>query len=353
MRQEISRLDHDRQKLHTRRQAGRSGSIALEAALTVPLFLVVLLFLVSAIQTARAEVRLRIAADRTAAEIALLPPVIFSLIEEDSLQIPIASLLDGVSASESDDGSRPSFQSLDALDWFIDPEELESVVNDAALDLASSIAFGRLVSDRVRYWLARQGPLGVITAPSVFLDWNLPDDQLFLNIYYEVRTLNGRLQRQLTAFVPIWRSSDPREEQEKGSTVWDMDNFARGQALRKKFGGNLPGNFPVIARFQDGEALAIKSVDLNKPTYDDPAELIKKISPQIEALADFTGTAAPFGKEQVLIQASDIRRRRLLLVIPADSDLGRFRPVMNDLNHLADQHGVLFEMVTYQKSRQD
>jgi len=342
---------HTRLRIHP--QASRRGSVALEAALTVPLFLLVLLFLVSAIQTSRAEIRLRTAADRTAAEIALLPPVVFSLIDEDSLRIPVTSLLDGLQTPDTDSGANTAFKASDALSWFIEPDELESVINDAALDLASSIAFGRLVSNRIRFWLARQGSLGVITAPSVFLDWNLADDQLFLNVYYQVRTLNGQRPRQLTAFVPIWRAADPKSEPDHGSTVWDMDNFARGRALRKKHGGNLPDNYPVIARFESGEALAIKSVDLNKPTYDDPNELFRKVSPQIEALAGFVGTATPFGKAQVMIRASDIRSKRLLLVIPADSDLGRFRAVMNDLNHLADQHGVTFEMVTYQKSRRD
>lgn len=340
-------------RLWTHLQTSRKGSFALEAALTVPLFLVVMLFLVSAVQTARAEVRLRIAADRTAAEIAMLPPIIFSLIEEESLWIPVSSLLEGLRNPEMDSGANASFKASTALSWFIDPDELESIVNDAALDLASSIAFGRLVSNRIRYWLSRQGVLGVITDPSVFLDWNLADDQLFLNVYYEVRTLNGRLPKQLTAFVPIWRTDDPKPEQEQGTTVWDMDNFARGRALRSKFGSNLPDNYPVIARFKDGEALAIKSVDLNKPTYDDPSELFRKVSPQIESLAGFVGTASPFGKTQVLIRASDIRIKRLLLVIPADSNLSRFRSVMNDLNALANQSGVDFEMITYQKSRSE
>lgn len=353
MKQAVSLLDRGRNHLQSRFQAGRSGFVALEAALTVPLFLVVLLFLVSAIQTTRAEVRLRVAADRTAAEIAMLPPIIFSLIEEESLGIPVSSLIDGLLNPEMDSGANASFKASTAISWFIDPDELESVINDTALDLASSIAFGRLVSNRIRYWLVRQGSLGVITEPSVFLDWNLDDDQLYLNVYYEVHTMNGRKPRQLTAFVPIWRAADPKSERDQDTTVWDMDNFARGKALRAKFGGNLPDNYPVIARFESGEALAIKSIDLNKPTYDDPSELFRKVSPQIEALADFAGNASPFGKNKVLIRASDIWRKRLLLVIPADSDLGRFRSVMNELNAFADKNGVAFEMVTYQKSRSE
>lgn len=329
----------------------RTGSFALEAALVVPVFLVILLFLVSTILSVRAEMRLKTAADRTAAEIALLPPIIFSLIDEDQLQIPIAALFekadkDSEAASEGEKG-----RAMAILPEFINPSELETIVNDAVFDLTSSVAFGRLVRARIRYWQERLGSFRLTTSPAVFLDWNLKDDQLYLEVYYELRTLTGNIPRHVTAFVPVWRPAQPEQSKPNGKSVWQLDNFSRGQKLREKYGGNLPGNYPVIARFENGEALAIKSMDLTKPSYDDPEQVIRKIAVQIEEVARFSGTAKPYGKDKVWIQSADIQTRRLLLVVPTDSDFGKYNYALTELTRQARSQGVAFEIVSFECSK--
>ncbi len=330
---------------------GRRGAFTLEAALTVPICLAILIFLMSTLMAIQSEVRLKAAADKTAAEISLVLPVIFSLMDEENLAIPVASLLDRAGKILWDGENPLSGGMLSHVLDFLDPQELESIVNDAALDLTSSIALGNLVTARIHYWLERSGSARSVIEPSVFLDWDLDNDRLYLEIFYSLRILAGPVERRATAFVPVWRPTADRSVSEAGTSVWTMGNFARGQALRERFGGNLPASYPVIARFVDGEATSIKSVDLNKPTYDDPAALYGKIADQITTLSRFNGTEKPFGKDRVWITASQIRERRLLLVVPADSDLRRFREALASLNALARREGVVFETVTYQKSK--
>ena len=334
-------------------RVSRKGSLALEAALTVPLFLVVLLTLVSAIISIQAEMRLKTAADRTAAEISLLPPIIFSLIDEESLNLPFAALFESSGQESGSGGSNAFSGALTGLAGFIGPSELEAIVTDAAFDLASSAAFGRLVSSRIEYWLNRQGASRLISSPAVFLDWHLQDDQLYLEVYYDIKTWGGIIPRQCTAFVPVWRPDQAKKEKTSGQSVWQLDNFSRGQKLRDQFGSNLPANYPVIARFASGEVLAIKSIDLTKATYEDPGQLYRKIAGQITEVALFSGTAKPFGKDRVWIRPEDIKTRRLLLVVPSDSDFGRFNQTFFSLTALAREQGVTFEITTFGRSGPD
>lgn len=331
-----------------RRFVEKRGSFALEAALSVPVLLVTLLFLIAMLLSVEAEMRLKTAVDRTAAEIALLPPIIFSLIDENEMKLPVADLLSGSEISPDS----TSAQLRAGVLSIINPDKLEALVNDAALDLTSSILFSSLINARIRYWQDRLGKSSLLSAPSAWLDWNLADDQLYLEVDYEIRTLLGRSERQFTALVPIWRPQQPEAEEKKDSeSIWQLDNFSRGQKLRSRFGGNLPASYPVIARFENGEVLAIKSMDLTRPTYSDPRAVFSRVSTQISELAAFAGTAKPFGRDSVWIQATDIQSRRLLLIVPVDSDLTRYGQTFAALTREAAAKGVTFEIVSYEKAK--
>jgi hypothetical protein len=330
----------------------RSGAFALEAALTVPLFLTLLLFMISAILSVRAEMRLKTAADRTAAEIALLPPIIFNLIDEEQFTIPIAQLFtQRTSGSQSDNAASVSADTLSSLSRFVNPSQFEEIFNDALFDLASSVAFSRLINERVRFWQINLKESQFVSHPTVFLDWNLVDDQLYLEFYYEIQTLIGHFPRHFTSLVPIWRSSHATVNMKDEQSVWQLDNFTRGQMLRSRFGGNLPYSYPVIARFSGNEALAIKSIDLTKSTFNNPSEFYQRATKLIEDVAGFIGTVKPFGQEQIWIKNEDIRSRRLLLVVPSDTDFEKYNQTMIELTQLAKQRQVTFEVISFGRSK--
>ncbi len=374
-----------RQRLDRTHPCRRRGSFALEAALTVPVLLVILLFMVSMLLSVQAEMRLKTAVDRTAAEISLLPPVIFSLIDESEMKIPVSDLINkglsglgksGSPAADAEGGGSGADSGADArgdtgsadgtarkvagelssqmragILSIIQPDRLEALVNDAALDLASSVVFSGLVNARVRYWWERLGRSALLSSPSTWLDWNLKDDQLYLEVDYEVRTLLGRSRRQFMALVPVWRPQEPAKDKPDSESVWKLDNFTRGRKLRERFGGNLPANYPVIARFEAGEALSIKSMDLTRPTYADPQAVQERIMAQVNELAAFQGTAKPFGRDSVWVQADAITARRLLLVVPADSDFNRYARTFASVTRDAASMGVTFEIVSIDKAK--
>ncbi len=358
-----------RLRLHVRRQR---GSFALEAALALPPLLLTVLFLISMCMSVQAEMRLKTALDRTAAEISLLPPLVFSLVDESSIQLPISDLLnsigsvdtgaDGSDTGESTDsgtggGGEAAEQLRSALLEIIQPDKLEVLVSDALLDLASSALLADIVEARINYWQERLGLSNKLSAPQIWLDWNLKDDQLFLEADYEIRTILGKTNHRATALLPIWRSTDNASASESDSNsendadnVWQLDNFSRGRKLRAIYGGNLPASYPVIAKFAQGEALSIKSMDLTKPTYSQPQAVEQAVTEQFLRLAGFAGTAKPYGSSKIWIKAEDITARRLLLVVPADSDFGLYQDTFRNLSIKAESMGLDFNLVTYGKA---
>jgi hypothetical protein len=97
-----------------------------------------------------------------------------------------------------------------------------------------------------------------------------------------------------------------------GRGVWDLHPFQRGVAIERQLGQNLPGNFPVIDRFQNGVATSIKSMDLAAPTYRNAEALTRTGQGYVDAVAGFQGK----NWARVNIEASDITGRALELAVP-------------------------------------
>ncbi len=102
------------------------------------------------------------------------------------------------------------------------------------------------------------------------------------------------------------------EEDDNGKSVWDMTNIKRGQEIRKRQGANLPFNFPTVAKFENGTATSIKSLNIDEPYYKDAVSLERKITGYINKLEEFEGGASG----GISISSSDISNKVLILVIP-------------------------------------
>ncbi len=97
------------------------------------------------------------------------------------------------------------------------------------------------------------------------------------------------------------------------SAFWSLNPFARGKAIEQALGQNLPGNFPVIDRFENGLATSIKSLDLNAATYQIAAALDRTITRYIDSVANFAGRSWA----GVNVPGSAITGRALDLAIPS------------------------------------
>ena len=102
----------------------------------------------------------------------------------------------------------------------------------------------------------------------------------------------------------------------KGEDIWALDNFSRGRRVRSIFGANLPFNFPVIAKFESGKATMIKSMDLTADSYKNSFTVTETLDEYLSALHAFKGQEEPWGSSKTVIRAREIRQKELLLVIP-------------------------------------
>ena len=60
--------------------------------------------------------------------------------------------------------------------------------------------------------------------------------------------------------------------------IWSLDNFTRGRRIREIFHANLPSNFPGIAAYSNGVATLIHSLDVTAASYQDPADIGRKLT---------------------------------------------------------------------------
>jgi filamentous hemagglutinin len=98
-----------------------------------------------------------------------------------------------------------------------------------------------------------------------------------------------------------------------GRGVRDLDPWERGVVIEKQLGQNLPSNFPVIDRFDNGLVTSIKSMDLAAQSYQDASGILRVGEEYVDAVARFQGR----NWAGVNIRQIDITARGLDLAIPA------------------------------------
>ena len=99
-----------------------------------------------------------------------------------------------------------------------------------------------------------------------------------------------------------------------GTSVWELGWAARGQAIDEMLGADpeFPPNTPVIDAFPNGNAISIKSIDLNAAIYQDSGRLSSRINRYVDQLAEFN--KLDWGDLE--IRSADVTERTLKLAIP-------------------------------------
>ncbi len=317
----------------------KAGGISLEAALVMPVILLVTGIMIIQIICFETEIKIKGALDRTAAEISLLSPACQLLEQIDLLG-----------------GGPQQTSELDKIINEISPgSSVESILGDALFDVISSEILGQLIQKRLDFWLAeawsgQPGWTNQLGSRKIFLDWNLDGQQLWLCLSYELVTPIGTTHRQANAVVPLWIGKDSTESETDKDGIWLLDNFSRGKKFRALYGANLPYDFPVIARFSNGEALSIKSVDFTAPTYVEAAAIRDLITTEINRLAGFTGADYERTAQTIHIRLDEIKSRRLLLIIPDNCKTENLTALLTEMGEQAAQCDVDLEIVRHGSS---
>ncbi len=153
------------------------------------------------------------------------------------------------------------------------------------------------------------------------------DSTLVYEYSYKGPNVLGEKEYRYILQVPYWGglsldslSFESSEREEESSGIWEEDSFTRGRYFRENSGANLPSNYPTIARFENGTAYSIKSIDLTAPSYQSAYNLSRRISSYARQLRDFKGTNS-WGRDNITIHENEIRTRVLLLIIPENSSM--------------------------------
>ena len=339
----------------------RKGSLSLEAALVLPVILLLLLSFLGLQSAITAEIKLKGALDRTAAELALLSPMAQAV-------GPILADNDASNGTGHDGESVSGTPLIDDLEHvvgeIIPGFSLEDLARDFLLDTASTAVLGQILQQRIEYWL-QETAAGQSTDSGhaasqwekhlvdrrIYLDWRIAQRQLWLCLSYRLSTPLGWTDRQIRSIVPLWfgdlDAMMAGDSELADGSVWLLDNFSRGQIIRREMGGDLPYDFPVIARFAGGEAIMVKSLDLTAPGYQQMGTLLDQVGSYLDALAGFTGATYERLDKVIVVEPDEVASRRLILVVPANASQSWLGDAWSELNRLALSQGVILQIVTH------
>lgn len=150
-----------------------------------------------------------------------------------------------------------------------------------------------------------------------------------------------------TASACIWAGEDGvnslkyNSDETNTECVWNLGNIKRGREIRRLQGANLPFNFPVISKYENGTATSIKSLNLDKIYYHNTNNLEKKLKGYITKLQEFNG-----GKNgSVEIDSNQILRKELILVVPETDILPVQLQTLNKCVDIAREKGIYLKIV--------
>lgn len=154
--------------------------------------------------------------------------------------------------------------------------------------------------------------------------------------------------------VKAWMGGDEKTgvlggetESNAADDIWSLSNFQRGLKIRRKFGANLPDNFPVIAKYESGKAVMIKSMDLTAASYQNTGKAEKTLKGYINELARYEGQNDPWGRDDIVIRSTEIRQKELLLVIPENELSEGLELMLANMVRYADTRGVKLSINRY------
>ena len=165
--------------------------------------------------------------------------------------------------------------------------------------------------------------------------WSEPTIGKVLGGTFTVTTVGGATYKYVAAPVWSWLTG--------GGSVWHLEPFARGTHIEQRLGQNLPQNFPVIDRFQNGVATSIKSIDLNAATYQHIPTLHRTVTGYIDKVAAYQGQPVPWSGVQIL--PNQITSRALDLAIPAGGSTPAQQAALQTLQQYAANQGVNLNII--------
>jgi len=320
-----------------------SGSIVLEAAIGMSLFLVLICAAISSITSVNADLYMQRASENVVAELNVAIPFVTNGVQS----------IDDVASTFglSDKASIDTDKMDEVLGMF---GSLSGATGVDLEDVAGTAVFGRYVRDRIvteyrklvnKNWIYDE----IVQNISVYIDYEEEDRSIYINVYYDISAGKVKIERSYCTSVALYTEmfalrSDGKDSANETASVWDKDNFERGTAIREKFGGNLPYNFPVISSYKENEVTSIKSMDTTSPYYQEQRNVKRRLVSYINDLQKFSGAE----QSGVSVSVTEKTKKVLLLVIPengtAEGDL-----YISELSPYASERGIELKVVKFEE----
>lgn len=321
-----------------------SGSIVLEAAIGMSLFLVLICAAISSITAVNADLYMQRASENVVAELNVAIPFVTNGVQS----------IDDVASTFglSDKASIDTDKMDEVLGMF---GSLSGATGVDLEDVAGTAVFGRYVRDRIvteyrklvnKNWIYDE----IVQNVSVYIDYEEEDRSIYINVYYDISAGKVKIERSYCTSVALYTEmfalrSDGKDSANETDSVWDKENFERGTAIREKFGGNLPYNFPVISSYKENEVTSIKSMDTTSPYYQEQRNVKRRLVSYINDLQKFSGAE----QSGVSVSVTEKTKKVLLLVIPengtAEGDL-----YISELSPYAAERGIELKVVKFEES---
>ena len=321
-------------RIMSKKKRSTYGSIVLEAAISIPLVLSLLLGMLSSITLVNAELYLQRATENVVSE----------------MNVTITFAANGFICLDEITGyfgiGSAGFEDKELVEEGLGIIGAVSGVTGIDLeDVLSTAVMGRYVRDRI---LVEYGKLiengwvyeKLLSDVSVYLDYCGSEHSIYVKVFYSLGVGNYAVSRSYTSAIALYTDDYPigmtsSDSKETKDDIWEKENFERGTILREKYGGDLPYNYPVISSFSEGEAVSIKSMDTTAPKYQTESGLDKKVKNCIDDLSGFDG--AKYGN--IEISEEDIKSRKLILVIPENTSQSSENHILNLISY-AKEKGV-------------
>ncbi len=296
----------------------KSGSIVLETAIFFPVVLFVFVCLISKINCISSEFTL------------------YEIIDETSRKASVRNIFvryinDLIEHETSDMNEKELIEELSDLTNF----------SMTAISCNIEIAKEAKKNDVFR---------NTISIKNVYAEKSITGGAAYLICDYELKTPLSRTDKSYVIPVTLWesrRTLPAADKESEDPDIWKRDNFERGVFFRKRFGGNLPLGYPVIAGFSNGCALSIRSIDLNKKSWDDPDDVCCELEDEIDDLTAFKGTELPWGSDKIYIREKDIKTRIMKIVIPGDFNKDKYAKAIDEIKTYSEENSVQIVFIEY------
>ena len=306
----------------------RKGSVAIESAIVIPFILAALLFIIFLL--------------RTFTLYNVVSNALYKSVDK-AAKYAVVYHKNGVEALTN----AVRDQLSDKLDLGVLPRYADDVLYMALFntmfkaELSADPTYNRLFKDSVHWEF-----IG-----STFFNGN---DEIYIKSRFHYRTPIPLLEKLISGFTfeknlrvrAVINGVPPEinETEQESDSIWSLPQLKRGVLLHEKFGGNLPGFFPVIDTFSNGKAVAIRSVDHTKDSYKNDKKFYYQLDHELKRLVNFTGGT----KSGVTVTEEEIMSRELIFVFPEDEMSSGQQDMVNKIISKAAGQGVEVKIERYQ-----